>query len=47
VPDDWITIVDDKEEKKAKQIGSKGNVGKDIDRRNKKLMQKRKMMGVR
>ena len=38
---------DDKEEKKAKQIGSKGNVGKDIDRRNKKLMQKRKMMGVR
>jgi hypothetical protein len=47
VPDDWLVEVDDKAEKKAKQIGSKGNVGKDIDRRNKKLMQRKSMMGVR
>lgn len=47
VPEDWLTIVDDKAEKKAKQIGSKGNVGKDIDRRNKKIMQRKSMMGVR
>jgi hypothetical protein len=42
-----LTIVDDKEEKKAKQIGSKRNVGKDIDRRNKKIMQRKSKMGVR
>ncbi|KAL1588255.1 hypothetical protein WHR41_03091 [Cladosporium halotolerans] len=47
VPDDWLTIVDDKEERKAKQIGSRKNTGSDVDRRNKKIAQRKSMMGKR